>query len=247
MKFLYEYRTSDNVRHEGVISAPNREVAFSLLRERGIRPGRMVDAPGFLNKVFGKGKRWIAIAVLSVVAGALFWIARSTEKDLRQASEVVEDTDRRQVIGDAVVIEMGIKTGWAEVFPEEGERFLASFAIPGVPAGLRNTKEGEVVAALSRKVGFCDGDGIEARQIKSMVEGMKAELRRFLAKGGTVVEYGQRLVQRQELELSYYNRSKSEIEAAAKSGMREKDLYDLWLDRNGKLRKMGIKLVAFPE
>ena len=48
-----------------------------------------------------------------------------------------------------------VHSGVSMVFrpiPYEGERFLASFAIPGVPAGLRNTTEDEIRAALNRSM-----------------------------------------------------------------------------------------------
>lgn len=65
MKFNYEYRTSDNKLHGGVVCAASREDAFTALKARGINPARVVEAPGFFNKLFGKGKRWIAIGVLA--------------------------------------------------------------------------------------------------------------------------------------------------------------------------------------
>ena len=154
---------------------------------------------------------------------------------------------RHQVIGDTVVIEKGIRTGWAEVFPEEGERFLASFAIPGVPAGQRNTSEEEIRAALDRRIEPTGTDGIEARQIKAMVEGMKQELRQFLTDKGTIVEYGQRLVRRQEEELGYYNRAKAEVENAHRSGVPAQQVIELWEKRNNALRRMGVKLIPLPE
>ena len=77
---------------------------------------------------------------------------------------------------------------------------------------------------------------------------MKNELRAFIADGKhTIVEYGQRLVERQEQELTYYNRTKTEIEAAAKSNMPRKELLDLWEQRNAQLRQIGVKLVRMPE
>ena len=133
------------------------------------------------------------------------------------------------------------------VFPEEGERFLASFAIPGVPAGQRNTTEDEIRAALSRRIEPSESDGIEARQIKSMVEGMKDELRNFLQNGGTIKVFGNCLVERQETELGYYNRTKSELETMKSSGMDAKALEALWEKRNNELRQMGVKLVPMPE
>ena len=151
------------------------------------------------------------------------------------------------MIGDTAVIEKGIRDGWAEVFTEEGERFLASFAIPGVPAGQRNTTEAEISAALSRKVEVKPEDGIEARQIKAMVEGMKAEARRFVSKGGSIAAYGRKLVRRQEEEIAYYNRAKAEIENAQKAKMPTSQLSALWEKRNESLRQIGVRLVAMPE
>ena len=75
MKFVYEYRTSDNALHHGSVAAADRDAAFAALKARGVRPARLVEAPGFLNKLFGKGKRWIAIAVLSVAAAAGWYFA----------------------------------------------------------------------------------------------------------------------------------------------------------------------------
>ena len=157
------------------------------------------------------------------------------------------DTTRRQVIGDAFVIEKGIRTGWSDVFAHEGERFLASFAIPGVPAAQRTSTEDELRAALERKILPQTSDSLEAQQIKAMVEGMKDELRRFVAAGGTIAEYGRRLVQRQEEDLKYYNLVKNELDAAAAAQMPQPELLDLWERRNEDLRQMGIRLVPMPE
>ena len=154
---------------------------------------------------------------------------------------------RRQIIGDTAIIEDGIKNGWSEVFPEEGERFLASFAIPGVPAGVKTTNVEELEKALRRKVVVEQNDSMEAKQIKAMVEGMKDELRRYLEKCGTISKYGERLVDRQEQELSYYRRIKEEIETAVKSGLPDAEIEAKWKSGNAELRNMGIRLVPMPD
>ena len=251
MKFLYTYRTPDNKQHRGTLNAPTREAAYAALKARGIKPGHVDEAPGFFNKLFGKGKRWIAIAVLAMIAVTAIVVALSYKKEVESAPVGIANAllaaTRHQVIGDTALIEKGIATGWADVFPEEGERFLASFAIPGVPAGQRNTKVEEIEAALKRRVEATETDSIEVRQIKAMVEGMKQELREYLADDGTIVEYGKALVQRQEEELGYYNRAKTEIVNAKKSGMGQAQLVELWEKRNAALRRMGVKLVPLPE
>lgn len=257
MKFVYGYNTKDNERREGIISAASRDDAYAALKKQGIKPFRVELAPGLVNRLASLGKRWVAIVSLLVLVGGLVLYLTTMRSEIKSLNTELESLDpqvasftstaRRQVIGDSAVIEKGIRTGWSDVFAGEGERFLASFAIPGVPAGLRATTEEEINLALSRKVDAMAGDSIEARQIKSMVEGMKIELREYLAAGGTVVGYGQRLVQRQEAELELYNRAKSELDAAQKSGMSEAEIESLWEKRNASLRQMGIKLLSLGE
>ena len=254
MKFNYEYRTSDNERHEGTIAAADRDAAFVMLKVQGIRPSRLIEAPGLVNKVLGKGKRWIAIFALLTVVAASFCLISKKDKQLQEATVAIEtakqpfdDLTRRQVIGDLMVIEKGIREGWSDVFEHEGERFLAGFAVPGVPVSVRNTSEDEIKEALKRQILPDDKDSLEARQIKAMVEGMKQELREFIDCGGTIVAYGRKLVQRQEQEISYFNRAKNEIDQLKKSNASDSDIVAVWEERNTKLRKMGIKLVPFPE
>lgn len=259
MKFTYAYKTSDGKRHEAEIDAESREVVFSTLRAQGIRPIKVVAADG--SKANGAtplsggkvekwnggrvGKRWFWILFIfaALLAAALYF---STFHPSHLSTSSL-DTTRRQVIGDAFLIEKGIQTGWSDVFANEGERFLASFAIPGVPAAQRTSTEAELREALSRKILPQPSDSVEVQQIKAMVEGMKDELRQFMAAGGSILEYGQRLVQRQEEELKYYNLVKNELDAAAATQMPKAELLDLWERRNEDLRQMGIRLAPMPE
>ena len=254
MRFIYEYKTKDNERQSGEINASSRNAVYQELKKQGIKPFRVELAPGLVNWLASLGKRSAAIALLTVgiVGLTILWRgqkdAAETFKDRAVAfADKFENKTRRQVIGDAAIIEKGIRNGWADVFAEEGERFLASFAIPGVPAGQRTTTEEEIRAALARQIAPTESDGIEARQIKSMVEGMKDELREFMSEGGTIKQFGACLVERQEAELGYYNRTRNELETLKKSGKTDKELETLWEKRNEELRQVGIKLVPMPE
>lgn len=247
MKFLYEYRTRDNVRHEGVISAASKDAAFAALKSRGIRPGSVVEAPGLLNKVLGKGKRWIAIAVLAVAFVATLLAYFSAQRTIDLVQDFNTATIRRQVFGDSAIIEKGVRSGWADVFPEAGERFLAAYAIPGIPSNRRSVKEADLVAALSRDVAVKGADGLEARQIKLIVKGMKDELREYIKDGGSLSRYVVRMIRRQEEEVSYYARAKRELEEAQKRKMPARELEALWEKRNAELRAMGIKLIPMAE
>ncbi len=256
MKFVFEYRTSDNIKHIDTINAANRDAAFMALKSRGIKPGRLVEAPGFMNKLLGRGKRWMLILVLLlIIAGLLiFPYSSNTEtvavKDDVDSTVVYKDDGqmvRRQIFGDVAHIEKGVRSGWDEVFTEPGDRFLASFAIPGMEAGFRSVAVVDLLRALDNPVFVKESDTIEAKQIKHMVEGMKREAKRFIEQGGTIEEYAERLVQRQEYEISIYNKAKREIEMYAKSGASEEDVEMLWERRNDELRAIGIRLIHMPE
>ena len=258
------------------MDAESREAVFAALREKGIKAIKVVAADGSKanGEVRGIRKRVLAVSVIAaaVLAGIVVYFlnSRILRRDNFGQTEFVTSQTRRQVIGDAAIIEKGIRTGWADVFELEGERFLASFAIPGVPAGQRSTTVEEIQKALDapnwrevsdtprqlppnwREVSdtprqLPPSNSLEARQIRAMVEGMKDEARRFLKAGGSIAQYGRLLVQRQEEEIAYYNRAKAEIEAAQKSNMPAEQLNDLWERRNESLRQMGVKLVPLPE
>jgi hypothetical protein len=79
-----------------------------------------------------------------------------------------------------------------------------------------------------------------------MVEGMKNEARRYIAAGGTIVEYGKRLTERQDAEIAIYNRIKADVDQA-RSTMSKKDFISYWEKRNDELRNLGIKTVGLGE
>ena len=246
MKFLYEYQDKANKRHRGVLNAPTRADAYATLRAQGIKPIHCEEAPGFFNLLFGKGKRWIAIIILAVACVVLAVIIHSTPTPSTYTS--FDSPIRRQLIGDAAVIEKGLRTGWADVFDAEGDRFLAAFAIPGTPPAVRTTTEEKLREALeTQTLGNSTTQTLESRQIRAIVSGMKLEINDLLKDGWTLREVGTALVNRQEQEIGYYERAKREVETAAKSKMAQPALEALLDRRNDSLRKLGIRLVSMPE
>ena len=255
MKYTYAYKTSDGTRHEAAMEAASREAVFAALRAQGIKAIKVVAADGSKANGEVRGVRKRAVALLILVAGAAVAVAylggtRSAEFGAAARPNAslpfLTDRTRRQVIGDAAVIEKGIRTGWSDVFAAEGDRFLASFAIPGVKAGVRSTTVEEIERALKETVAASDADGLEARQIKAMVEGMKDEARRYIAAGGSAVEYGKRLVERQEAEIAVLKRAEEEI-AKAKQAMPESGFLVLYEKRNDELRNLGIRPVTLSD
>lgn len=255
MKFLYEYQDKSNKRHKGTLNAPTRADAYAALKAQGIKPIHCDEAPGFFNLLFGKGKRWLAIGVLAALCVALAIVVGSgvlNSPQLSSVEETINAATRRQIIGDTAIVEKGIRTGWSDVFDLEGDRFLASFAIPGVPPAVRNVSEKNLEEALGSSCTVAvsatdDPNSLEARQIRAIVAGMKREISGLLESGWTLREVGLALVQRQEREISYYERAKTEVETAAKSGTPVALVEQLLDRRNASLRKMGIRLVSMPE
>ena len=247
MKYTYAYKTSDGVRHEDSMNAASREEVFAELRKQGIKAIKVVAADGSKanGEVRGVRKRIVA-ALVVLVAVAVGIAAYFIRTGGTAEPSFATDQTRRQIIGDAAIIEKGIRNGWADVFKLEGERFLASFAIPGVKAGQRNTSEKEFALALEAKCEIEPSDSLEARQIKAMVEGMKNEARSYIAAGGTIVEYGKRLTERQDAEIAVYNRVKANLDKA-RSSMSDDTFMSYWGKRNDELRNLGIKTVGLGE
>ena len=249
MRYTYAYKTSDGTRHEAAMEAESRDEVFAALRRRGIRAIKVVAADGSRanGEVRGVRRRTVALVagLAGVGVGAVAYVG-GTRSAAVPGPDFRDARTRRQVIGDAAVIEKGIATGWADVFDREGERFLASFAVPGVKAGQRSTSVGEIRAALGRSVPPDGRDSMEARQIKAMVEGMKDEARRYVADGGTVVGYGRRLTERQDAEIAVYRLARDEVERARRT-MPDGEFMEFWERRNGDLRNLGIRPVPLPE
>jgi hypothetical protein len=196
----------------------------------------------------GVRKRVVAALVALVAVGVgivAYFSGTRSGGDLggSVATAFATGQDRRQVIGDAAIIEKGIRNGWSDVFELEGDRFLASFAIPGVKAGQRNTSEKEFAVALENKCEIKPNDSIEVKQIKAMVEGMKDEARRYIAAGGSIISYGKRLTERQDAEIAIYERIKTDLEKAH-SSMSEDEYMIYWEKRNDELRNLGIKTIG---
>ena len=226
------------------MDAESRETVFEALRKKGIRPIKVIAEDGSKANGEIRGVRRRVVGVAAVLAAIVAVIATSLYNRVSAPPlpEFESGQTRRQIIGDTAIIDKGIATGWSDVFPEEGDRFFASFAIPGVRAGQRNTTVEEIKAALDRDVEVSDSDGLEARQVKSMVAGMKAEARAYINAGGSIVDYGKRLTERQDAEIAIYERAKAEIDHARKT-MSQDDFIALWEGRNDQLRNLGIKLV----
>lgn len=241
MRFVYQYRTRGNEIRRGEIAAADREAAFQALKAQGIRPAKLEEAPGLLNKVLGKGKRWIAIGILATIAFVL------AVQSFRAPPAPQQETSspRHQIYGEPALMEELERSEYADVFALPGERKLAKFAQPGViqpfkERGWRGEFAAELNAVLTNEIVFAEDERREVRELKMIVNGMKSELRRYLENGiGTTESYIRRLEERQTKELNLYNLAKIELE-------KETDL-EKFEARNAALRAVGLRTIPLPK
>lgn len=185
MRFVYEYRTSDNAKHSGEICAADREAAYAKLKRQGIKPSRFAEAPGLANKVLGKGKRWIAIGVLAVIAVVATVLALGTRREIKRIT-AEPPLPRHQIAH--------LPKDWARsinaIFEGELDRLLAAHSQPGVkidPTSVDGRPvQGEWVATMRR-----------------VVAGMREEAQGFLALGKTMRDLELFLDERQQMEHDY--------------------------------------------
>jgi hypothetical protein len=189
-------------------------------------------------------KRWAAIAVLAVaLAGTYAWLALRSEPVAPDEQFV-----RHQIYGAESVIRNGISTEWSACGLDEGERYLARYAQPGIKVAYRRkTPEtaSAVEASLSRHLEVEDSELLEYRQLKQIVESIKDELRAYIKSGGNVDGFLDRLQERQDQEVAYYNAANQELENA-KATMPEDELYNLWAAKNAELRAIGLPMLKEP-
>ena len=244
MKFRYQYRTSDNAMHLGEIDAKDREGAFQILKAQGIRPARLEEAPGFFNKLYGKGKRWLAIVVLAVVAAIGWYVA---------ALESGPDAEtRNQVYGDESVLQKAESSGWQDYFDTPDYAWLARHAQPGIMCKCEGRIDTEIAQALNehrgRHVRIRKEDSAEVAKMKRMVNWMVDEHELYLGGGGTSVDYMKLCDERLRSEAEIYRSTVREISALERRLTDEnwEEVSSEWDKKNAVLRSFGLRTVRMP-
>lgn len=267
MDFTYSYKTPDGVRHEAEISAPDREQAYSALRERGIRAIKVV--PKGLTEEEARAERSrlirrgiiLSVAVgafAALVAGIVFWslgrwsvgaspYVRSDGVRTKGANKLLAvPMTRRQIRGDAELVHEATTKGVKFIFPSAGDAFLAAYAIPGVAVDTDELpSEAEFLSAIAKPVYTFPDETKEYAELKRIVAGMKEEAKMFLASGGGVPDYLKRLQERQRMECEYRAKAEAEVAASISSG-NLKAAYAIWEEKNEWLATMGIAVLPLP-
>ena len=257
MKYTYAYKSSDGTRHEAAMEAASREAVFAALRAKGIKAIKVVAADGSKanGEVRGVRKRTVVAAVVgvAVVTAILTVVIRSTPTPSTYTSGD-EVAPRHQIYGDPAIMEAFERGRFEEVFTNKADRMLAWFAQPGKLMCPKGTDPRRCAADFALfwhgvsdtqcQLGDCDGrdahrpsDSREVRELKQIVNGMRQELRDYLANGnGTPKSYWRRLLERTQEEVRIYERTRRELENEKSEAV--------WEEKNEALRRLGLRTIA---
>jgi len=227
MEYRYLYQTKDNENREGAVKAASRADAYAVLRKQGIRPYRLIgdDPPKWLRPV----RIALAATLVAVLAAAVAIVVRPADFSPLQ---------RMQVTGDSNALSASLSVAWEDVFSSPLDRHLAAYAQPGWLALAPETGVDEESFARELSLpaeGISPSDPAHARQMKRIVLGMRREMEKYLADGGSVGGYLAFLDERQDEERALRAKAAESVEKAP-ADMRERAR----LNVNARLREMGL-------
>ena len=256
MKYTYAYKTSDGVRHEDSLDANSRDEVFELLRGRGIRPIKVVAADGSKanGEMRGLRKRAVfaLVALAAAVAGVVAYFGgERTGAATAAGSEA--SAPRHQIYGDPATVE-GLERGdFAAHLPRLGDQMLAVFAQPGKlmcarganPRRIDDKSHAAFEAyaksdlAAENDIAIDAADSREITELKQIVNGMREEMRQYLANGnGTPRSFWRRLNERTSQEIQIYERTRRELEKETSE--------EVWEQKNDALRRLGLRTIPNP-
>lgn len=208
------------------------------------------------------------VALAAAVAGVVAYIGGERTGAAERANPAKPSPNaspRHQIYGDPAVMEAFERGDFGDALPRDGDRFLGVFAQPGrymcakgvdprllnrmggTGDGKRTTASGTDVfeayakneLAVERDIEIADADSREVRELKQIVNGMREEMREYLANGnGTPRSYWRRLNERTTSEMQIYERTRRELE-------NEKSP-EVWDEKNAALRRLGLRTIPNP-
>ena len=259
MKYTYAYKTSDGIRHDDSMNASSREEVFAELRKRGIKAIKVVAADGSKanGEVRGVRKRVVAIIAIGVgIAAGVVAYMGGAYSGVAVVANPETMSPRHQIYGDPATMETFERGDFGGILPREGDKMLAIFAQPGKLMCAKganprrwvtgNGEQGTVFEAYAKEelgadkdIQIAADDSREVRELKQIVNGMREEMREYLANGnGTPRSYWRRLNERTLSEMQIYERTRRELEKETRP--------EVWEQKNEALRRLGLRTIAAP-
>ena len=247
------------------MNAASREEVFAELRKRGIQAIKVVAADGVKANGEVRGVRKRAVAAIVVLAAlgagviAYFGGTRTAAvvtANPEMTSPRQKASPRHPIYGDPAIMEPIERGDFGGILPCEGDKMLAIFAQPGKlmcakgvnprRLGTGNGERGTVFEAYAKDelgadkdIQIVADDSREVRELKQIVNGMREEMRGYLANGnGTPRSYWRRLNERTLSEMQIYERTRRELEKETRP--------DVWEQKNESLRILGLRTIPAP-
>lgn len=239
------------------MDAGSREAVFAALRARGIKAIKVTAADGSKanGELRGVRRRVVValVALAALVAGVVAYLGGERTGAADATERVPPATPRHQIYGDPAVVGAFERGDFGDALPRDGDRLLAVFAQPGklmcakgadprrLSTDEMQTLSNYAMAELSvaKDVVIAETDSREARELKQIVNGMREELREYLANGnGTPRSYWRRLNERTMQEMQIYERTRRELERESSEAV--------WEQKNDALRRLGLRTIPNP-
>ncbi len=225
--------SSDGLRHEGEMTASDKDSVYAELRKRGIHAIKVYEriAPVVRKGFAGLRKRdWsiIAIGLIAVVVGFALFDAPKGEADSRVASAFAEPRPRKW-------LSLPEGTDYSEIFRYPHEVYLAKYALPGVDSAnldeISPELEKDFYDNLKRDIVIGESDDPAIAELKRIVVGMKIDALKYLSVPDGIKKLARWLEERQAMEILYRNQFSLRVER----GEFDKD------DANAAFRAMGLE------
>ena len=260
MRYTYAYKTPDGVRHEASMNASSREEVFTELRKQGIKAIKVIAADGSKanGEVRGVRKRVVAVIALGVgIAAGVVAYMGGAYSGVAVVANPETMSPRHQIYGDPATMEALERGDFRNVLSREGDQMLAIFAQPGKLMCAKganprrwvtgNGEQGTVFEAYAKNelgadkdIQITADDSREVRELKQIVNGMREEMRQYLANGnGTPRSFWRRLNERTLSEMQIYERTRRELEKETKT--------EIWEQKNESLRILGLRTIPNPK
>lgn len=226
--------SSDGLRHEGEMTAPDKDSVYAELRKRGIHAIKVYEriAPIVRKGFAGLRKRdWsiIAIGLIAVGVGfALLDDAPEGEVDSRIASAFAEPRPRKWLA-------LPEGADYNAIFRYPHEVYLAKYALPGVASAnsdeISIELEKDFYDNLKRDIVIGEADDPAIAELKRMVVGMKIDALKYLSVPDGIRKLARWLEERQAMEILY----RTQFSLRVERGELDKD------DANAAFRAMGLE------
>lgn len=238
MKYHYFYQTKQNESRDGWIAAWDRHEAYDKLRKQGIKP----------YKLLGRNplawKRWLVIALLLLVVGALVPSLLRMRREMYATR--YSDLPRAQLYGDPATIQHLAAEGWRGAFSNAYDAWFAAHVIPGRECTCQSEIYHQLspILSLTPRLTFSSDDSDECRRLKRMINGMKSELKAYVAAGGQVEDYMRLCCERLRTEQGIRETSNRKLMNLFKKG--DVALDEIWEKENRLLRSFGLATILKP-